>query len=358
MDHETKTIFRQNISAWCERNAAALAEIEKASRDRDRAAKLFADLQGLGVLHILYHFDMGEGLAMVAESANCVAQYSPSLALLVVQQNMAARILASCGAAEPAGWVALPLYDSPAEWRGQVAVARHGDAVRLDGAWGAVPGLPIADSCLLPLEAAEADDFAMLRIDLGDLPPGVSTDAAEPMLGHRGCPCGDLRFAGAAPGAAALFNRGPAHRRALVTLWSQAEIFMAAIRAAILARCYAVAREHVLVRWQGGKLIVEHSLVRKMLAELHLATHRFGDTWAKAAEAAAPDEALTTGQLAMMLQSAGELPRLTSLGIQLLGGLGYMEDMPQERLFRDAKQSELLLGRPHFKQLAVWQKTA
>lgn len=42
--------------------------------------------------------------------------------------------------------------------------------------------------------------------------------------------------------------------------------------------------------------------------------------------------------------SANVLPWLTSDGIQLLGGVGYMEDYPQERRYRDAKQCEFYWG--------------
>lgn len=60
--------------------------------------------------------------------------------------------------------------------------------------------------------------------------------------------------------------------------------------------------------------------------------------------------------LAMALNSAERLPFLCSDGIQIFGGIGYMEDFPQERRYRDAKQVEFLLGHPQARNFTLWQQ--
>ncbi len=142
------------------------------------------------------------------------------------------------------------------------------------------------------------------------------------------------------------------------SLWSQSEVFMLAIRAAILTRCYLVTCDFAAVRWQGGNIIIEHTLIRKMLSDLHMAMHTLDQGWQTLAGSISLGAPLTAGQMGVPLRSATDLPRLTSDGIQILGGSGYMEDFPQERLFRDATQCEMLLGRPQMKRYSAWQRAS
>jgi alkylation response protein AidB-like acyl-CoA dehydrogenase len=46
---------------------------------------------------------------------------------------------------------------------------------------------------------------------------------------------------------------------------------------------------------------------------------------------------------------------VTSVGIQLLGGNGYMHEYGQEKRFRDAQHIQLLLGMPPPRQLSYVQ---
>ena len=131
---------------------------------------------------------------------------------------------------------------------------------------------------------------------------------------------------------------------------------MLAIRAGLLERSYVVARDYAAVRWQGKKLIVDHSLVQRTLAELFGAQRALDEGWREMSATLTPDAPLTTGQVSACLQLAASLPRLASDGIQVLGGYGYMEEFGQERRFRDAKQCEMLLGHPQAKSFSNWRR--
>lgn len=356
MDSATLTMLRQNVSMWCGRNAARLAGLEKGSWETGAAAQLFGELDGLGVLHILHDPTLHDAIGMVAETANAFARFSPSVALLVVQQNMAAYLLAEVNAPVPAGWVALPLYDSPGEWAFQIGSDLPAHGFRLNGVWGTLPALPIADCVLLPIVTGDGgDSFALVQVDCRRLPAQVVRGPAVLTLGLRGCPVGDLTFENVTLPQDAILASGTALKSTVEKLWSHAEICMLGIRAGILERSYAVAHDYAAARWQGGKFIIEHTQVRKMLAELYMAKCGFDERLHTLAAAIVPGAPLTAGQMALLLDSTAEAPRLASDGIQLLGGNGYMEDYGQERSFRDAKQCEMLLGRPHTKRGAAWE---
>lgn len=352
IDSATIAMLRQNVAAWAGRNAARLEAMEAGEWSDGASDALFAELDGLGVLHVLHDPGMRDAIGLVAETAEALARFSPSAALLVVQQNMAASLFAAAGAPAPTGWVALPLYDAAAEWRHQITAARTSTGFELDGVWGLLPALPIAAQIVLPV--GHGDGFALVRLDCDRLPQGVESGPAVLTLGLRGCPAGDLRCHAAALPAGAVLGAGAELEQAVSALWSLAEVCMLGIRAGILDRSYTTALSYAAARWQGGKYIIEHTQVRRMLAEMHLAKCGYDERLRMLAGTVAGGAPLTDGQLALLIDSAVELPKLASDGIQLLGGNGYMEDYGQERRFRDAKQCEMLLGRPHAKRIAAW----
>jgi len=139
---------------------------------------------------------------------------------------------------------------------------------------------------------------------------------------------------------------------------THAEMCMMAIRSGIFESSYNMARDYAKTRWQGGKNIIDHSLVRKMLADLYQEKCAMYESWRGIAATIDPVSKLNDGQMGLALNSGERLPWVTSDGIQLLGGIGYMEDVAQARCFRDAKQCESLLGHPQARSFASWQAEA
>lgn len=352
MDQATHDMLKDSVHAWCARNEKRLEALEHGRFD----AMLFGELDEMGVLHMLHDPGMRDALPLAAATVHAFAAHSASLALLVAQQNMAGFLMGSVGAPVPQGWASLPLYDAPAEWAHQITLTLKGDARVLDGTWTSLPALPTAELTLLPV--GEGDGFALVELDLRKPPPGVFRGEPAVTLGLRACPVGDLTFATVTLPRAAVVAEGAAARDQFERLWSQAGVYMQAIRAAVLAKSYANALAYAKVRSQGGKLIIDHSNVRRMLANLAAASARFDACWRDACTAFTPGAPLDPGHTAAFIACAQELPRLASDGIQLLGGNGYMEDYGQERLFRDAKMLELVLGRPASRMLALWEGIA
>jgi alkylation response protein AidB-like acyl-CoA dehydrogenase len=98
-------------------------------------------------------------------------------------------------------------------------------------------------------------------------------------------------------------------------------------------------------RRQGGREIVNWTEVRRMLAGMALkakAADMLLSEACRAAEEGEPGWRLGTRAAALHVQRMA--CDLTTDGIQLLGGNGYMEDYGQEKRFRDAEQIRSLLG--------------
>lgn len=353
IDTEALQMLRQSLEAWRRHNAGAFERMEAGALDADLWSHLFTDLDEMGVLHVLYERETRHDLHVVAEVAHGLAQASPSLAVLVVQQNVAAGLLGEAGAPAPTGWLSMPLYDGCGEWPTRIRVGADADGLRLEGSWGLLPGLPIASELVLPLVPAGPDSFVLVRIDLTESRRCLG--AVVPTLGLSGCPVADATFAGEHVPASAFVMDGRAAHAAVHASWSQAELLVQAIRSAIVDRSYAVAHAYAEGRWQGKKPIVQHSLVRQLLADLYGAKMALEEQWRSGLLSLEPGRALGAGQLSAAVRCATTASHLASDGIQLLGGYGYVEEYGQGRLFRDAKQCEMLLGHPQAKLFGLWE---
>lgn len=354
MDTETLTLLGESVLAWCRENEALIQALETQSCDSVRLGALYETLGELGLTTVLGETDTHDEIQAVAEIAWQLARYSPSIAVMVVQQNLAGWLLAESGAGAAAGWVALPLFDAVAEWAPSPLQAVG--AATLSGCWTSLPLLPLAQQVLLPLAGKDPADFALVALPV----PAKNIQVSAPVkkLGLRGCPQADLHVQDVALADSNLIMRGADAARKIETLWSQAEACMMAIRAGIADASYSTARDYAAQRYQGGKIIIRHSLIRKMLADFYREKCVLNEQWQNIASGLRPGEKLSAGQMGMALNSGRLVPLLASDGIQLLGGVGYMEDYPQERRFRDAKHCEFLLGHPQARNFSLWNPEA
>lgn len=225
---------------------------------------------------------------------------------------------------------------------------------KASGHWQTLPLLPAAEHILLPLLWQNPDDFKLILLPLTD----KSLMLSEPvsMLGLRGIPHADLTLEQVDLSSATLWLSGNDGLKKMSALWSQAEVCMLAIRSAIADSSYQTAVDYAQERYQGGKIIIEHSLMQKMLANFYREKSVIYELWQSIGRTLEPYRPLTDGQLSLTLNTAEKLPWLASDGIQILGGIGYMEDFPQERRYRDAKQCEFLLGHPQAKSFDQWHR--
>ncbi len=362
VDLETIAMMHKSIEDWCRANKTLIDEIESKPKKAELSAVLFKELNQLGLLNILYDQDCSNNsqtdnadkierslMSLVAEAAYQFSRFSPSIALMLVQQNMACYLLADT----PSTWVALPLYDGVVEWPFQLDVQLDNTKSFLRGQWKMIPLLTTAGSLLLPVCEKNKASFKLVLLDLKANSNCVQS--CGQMLGLRGCDFGDLKLNNFEVSDNAVIKQGEAELKSIERFWSHAEVFMMAIRSGIYESAYTVAKDYAKTRWQGGKYIIDHSLIRKMLSDLYQEKCALFESWQSIVARLDTCLALSDGQMGLALKSAQRLPWATSDGIQLLGGNGYMEDYNQARCFRDAKQCESLLGHPQARGFAIWQ---
>lgn len=188
--------------------------------------------------------------------------------------------------------------------------------------------------------------------------PGFRVGKKEQKMGLRASPTVQLAFDG---------MRVPADR----LLGAEGEGFVYAMqsleagRLGIAAQAVGIARAAVEAtiaytreRHQFGKPLTAFQAVEFKLADM--ATRLHGARAMLHATAAAKDRGEPAGAHAAMckLMASEAAMWITTQAIQLFGGYGYVTDYPVERLFRDAKITEIYEGTSEIQRIVIGRALA
>ena len=131
-------------------------------------------------------------------------------------------------------------------------------------------------------------------------------------------------------------------------------------RPAIAAQAIGIAQGAFgeMIRYAGeretfGKLIAEHQLVAAMIADAGIAIEAgIGLVYRAAAKF---DRGERNTKLASMAKCfcGDSAMKITTDAIQVLGGYGYTSDFPVERMFRDAKLTQIFEGTNQIQRLVI-----
>lgn len=322
---EDAALLRESVARFTERHVApSLATLDHHPDTEVPGAMLDAlDELGLDALDPR----TAHGRVLLAVAVETMARRAAAPAVLSL-----ARVVASALATDraPLGAGAFPLYaDLP--WVDPVPLCKTVEGrLVLSGRCELVVGAPMAAWLLLPVAAETGAPASHLAVVAADA-PGVRVGPPLLTLGARGCPTADvtLQDAPLAP-----------HAR-----WALPDDTLAPFRGPVAALCaglavgaWETARDYAEERMQGGRPIAQHGEVHAMLARMRSDAVLCGQVASALCEH--PEQLEPFGQVR---QAAA---RATAVGVQVLGGYGYMEDYEQERRMRDARQLCSLLGHP------------
>ncbi len=238
-----------------------------------------------------------------------------------------------------------PLYLQADDLQGVPRAAWKDDHYVLSGKAVRVANAPAADAVVI---AAELDDH---EPTLFLLPLGEET-RPEPveMLGLRSCPAGHIDLAEVRIPANHLLMRG---EKAIAALHGRFYPAVSAILIAILKGSLDYAVQYGLDRYQGGRMIHEHSQLRAMYGLMAVEYKTLYASWLHSLQCDPDPET----RLAVKILSGDLAIRAATDGVQLLGGYGYTREYPQERRMRDARQAAELLGSPARMKLSLAEGT-
>ncbi|HET9521419.1 MAG TPA: acyl-CoA dehydrogenase family protein [Candidatus Limnocylindrales bacterium] len=184
--------------------------------------------------------------------------------------------------------------------------------------------------------------------------PGFSVDRIEHKMGIRGSPTAELGFRGVrVPDANRVGEPGDGFAIAMRT-FERSRPGIAAQAVGIAQGALEVAVRYANERKQFGKPIADFQMIQAMLADMDAGTEAARQLLYKACteiDAGAPDAARWA---AMCKLVAGDTAmRVTTDAVQVLGGYGYIDEFPVERMMRDAKITQLYEGTQQIQRLVI-----
>jgi alkylation response protein AidB-like acyl-CoA dehydrogenase len=289
-----------------------------------------------------------------------ISRWDASLAGIIVTSFLARLIINEAGSGglvedpHPSGeaytgsLIAHASFENPLDTPPALVARKKDGGFRLTGDVRYVVLGGIAPRALVAAPHENGEGFSYFLVDTGD--EGVAVSGPILSMGLAACPAVDMtlddapaRLVGKEGGGAAYFQNASA----LIS------IPVAAMSVGIMKGSLEEALAYARERFQGGRPIVEWSEVRMILGRMALGTkvaelavlsaqdelQENAPGWEKSARAAAIFSARTAADV-------------TTDGVQLLGGYGYMTDYGQEKRFRDARETQALLGTLPMRELS------
>jgi alkylation response protein AidB-like acyl-CoA dehydrogenase len=222
---------------------------------------------------------------------------------------------------------------------------RDGDGWVLHGAKLWIHNAPVADFAAV-LARTDPDaghrGMSILLVDLNS--PGVTRDRKEHKMGQRASPVGGLRFDEVRLPADALL--GPEGRgfHMMMSVLDKGRIGIAALAVGILAAALEESIAYAKQRRQFGQPIAEFQAVQWMIADMAKDAHAARLMVHHAARILdSGGRATLEASMAKCFASDAAVAR-TADAVQIHGGSGYIRGVRVERLFRDAKITQIYEG--------------
>jgi alkylation response protein AidB-like acyl-CoA dehydrogenase len=184
--------------------------------------------------------------------------------------------------------------------------------------------------------------------------PGFRVERLEHKMGIRGSPTAELAFDGVhVPLDHRIGAEGDGFDLAMRT-FDRSRPGIAAQAVGIAQGALEVAVRYARERRQFGRPIGEFQMVSAMLADMDAATEAARQLLYTACEEIDAGSADAARWSALAKLVAGDAAmRVTTDAVQVLGGYGYIDEYPVERMMRDAKITQLYEGTQQIQRLVV-----
>jgi alkylation response protein AidB-like acyl-CoA dehydrogenase len=183
--------------------------------------------------------------------------------------------------------------------------------------------------------------------------PGVAAAQPEHKMGMRSSVTAQMLFTGArVPAGHMVGEEGGGLRIALAAL-DAGRLGMAACATGVAQAALDAAVGYARQRRQFGKPIIEFQGISFMLADMATSVAAARELYLSAARR--KDAGLEFSKQAAMakLFASDSAMRVTTDAVQVLGGYGYVEDFPAERLMREAKVLQIVEGTNQVQRMVI-----
>ncbi|MCX5849813.1 MAG: acyl-CoA dehydrogenase family protein [Deltaproteobacteria bacterium] len=245
--------------------------------------------------------------------------------------------------------IACSAFCNPAETSPTLEAIKIKDNYILNGAIEYVVLGGLSGHALVPARIKGQEGYTFFLIDLAD--KGLTKGAPIFSLGLHACPAVDLAMVGV---EGTLIGQEGGGAKCFDQASDRMHSAVAAMQCGIMRGSFQEALAYSQERFQGGWEIINWSALRMLLGEMVVKVkiaEMVVSEAALAVEEQEPQWNISTRAAALHLSELA--CKLTTDGIQVLGGNGYMKDYGQEKRFRDAKHVQAFLGLAPMRKLGL-----
>src|SRR6218665_84069 len=219
---------------------------------------------------------------------------------------------------------------------------RHGGGGLLNGSKLWIPNAPVADvAFVLARTDPEAGKRGMSIFIVDCASAGVSRGPKEHKLGQRSSQVGELHFENVALPADALLGTQGRGFHMMMSVLEKGRVGIASLAVGILQAALEASVEQAKIRKQFGQAIAEFQGIQFMLADMAKDTEAARLLVRSAAHKLdAGTDATAAASMAKCFAADAAVAQ-TSNAIQIFGGSGYIRGYEVERLYRDAKITQI-----------------
>jgi alkylation response protein AidB-like acyl-CoA dehydrogenase len=354
-----------------EQIAPRAAEIDKAAEWPEDVRRLLADHDILAIPFAEQHGGLGGDLLTLCLAIEQISRHCATSGLILAVQSLGAIPIQVAGTPEQQDrWLpglasgdkliafGMTEADAGSDPSGiRTRAVRDGDEYVIDGSKRFISHASVADYVVLfaiTNPDAEKPSRRLSAILVETDRPGFGVTRLEHKMGIRGSPTAELAFDGVrVPVGNRLGDEGQGFPIAMQT-FERSRPGIAAQAVGIAQGALEVAARYAIERRQFGKPIGELQMVQAMLADMDASTEAARQLLYTACveiEAGAPDAARWAAIAKLVAGDAAM--RVTTDAVQVLGGYGYIDEYPVERMMRDAKITQLYEGTQQIQRLIV-----
>ena len=354
-----------------ERIAPRAAEIDKCAEFPWDVVELFRENGIFGVMFDEEYGGIGASTLLTLVAIEEISKVCATSGLIIAVQKLGelgvtlsgndeqrARVLPKLASGEWLAAYALTEADSGSDSAAmRLAARRDGDEYVLDGSKRFITNAGVAH---VYVTFAKTDPDAghkgisafLVEADA----PGFSVGRIEPKMGIKGSTTGELNFDGCRiPAANRLGEEGDGFRLAMRVLdRSRPGIAAQALGIAQGATDYALA--YAGSRETFGEPIAKHQLIAAKLADMETkceAARGLLYRCGQAIDDGADGPELTKLGAMTKLFCSDVAMEVTTDAVQVLGGYGYIQEYPVERMMRDAKITQIYEGTNEIQRLVI-----
>jgi alkylation response protein AidB-like acyl-CoA dehydrogenase len=188
--------------------------------------------------------------------------------------------------------------------------------------------------------------------------PGLSAAPPEHKMGMRSSVTAQMRFESARVPAGHLIGEPGAGFRLALGALDAGRLGIAACATGVAQAALDCAVGYARSRVQFGRPVIDFQGLQFMLADMATAVAAARALYLAAARR--KDAGQPYGQQAAMakLLATDTAMRVTTDAVQVLGGYGYVEDFPAERLMREAKVLQIVEGTNQIQRMVIGRELA